>query len=104
MMRKLAASSLAALAVVGGVSVVHAPAAEAAGCATKREFRKVHRGMTQMRVTRIFGIRGRFGDGGAGGFSRVYNQCNSRRQAAVEFRTLIESPPRTTGWKRWGIR
>ena len=84
-MRKIAASSLAALAVVGGMSVVQAPAAEAAGrhCVSKPEYRKVYRGMSRHRVERVFDTRGGFADGWAGGYSKMYRRCRNRGNLAV---------------------
>ena len=73
-------------------------------CVSKSEFRRVHKGMTPHRVARLFGTNGSFGDGGAGGYSRLYPQCNNRQKvAAVEFSILQPGPARADGWKRWGL-
>jgi hypothetical protein len=71
------------------------------GCVTRAEFRRVRRGMTKARVHRIFDTRGRFADGGAGGYSRVYRSCDFRHAAYVEYRGIRRGPDRATGWKRW---
>jgi hypothetical protein len=45
-------------------------------CVTQHEWHHAKRGMRKARVHRIFDSRGRFYDGGAGGFTREYQPCN----------------------------
>jgi hypothetical protein len=71
------------------------------GCVTRAEFRRVKRGMKKARVRRIFDTRGRFADGGGGGYSRVYRSCDFRHAAFIEYRGVRGGPDRTTGFKRW---
>jgi len=96
-MRKIAASLLAALAVVAGVTVAQAPVAEAAGrhCVTLREFHQVHRGMKKRRVHRIFDTRGEFADGFAGGYTRWYVSCMSVRAGGGDVGAYISYNGRT---------
>jgi hypothetical protein len=46
------------------------------GCATAREIRALHRGEPKARVHELLDTAGRFGDGGAGGYSRIYRSCS----------------------------
>jgi hypothetical protein len=75
-------------------------AAASRGCVTRAEFRRVKHGMKKSRVHRIFDTSGRFADGGAGGYSRVYSSCDFRHAAFVEYGAR-RGPDRATGWKRW---
>lgn len=80
--------SLRAVAVTGalamGVAVVSVPAvaqADTPGCVTKREFRKVHNGMSKTRIHRILDTRGKqssiFTSGGDRYESREYRSCRA---------------------------
>jgi hypothetical protein len=104
-MRTIIASSTAMLAIAVGATALASPAEATGGhCVSRSEFRRVHKGMTPHQVARLFDTRGFFGDGGAGGYSRLYSQCNKPwMAAAVEFGTLQPGPHRATGWKRWGL-
>jgi hypothetical protein len=46
------------------------------GCATAREIRALHRGDPKTRVHALLDTDGRFGDGAAGGYSRIYRSCS----------------------------
>jgi hypothetical protein len=46
------------------------------GCATAREMRALHRGEPRARVQALLDTDGRFGDGAAGGYSRIYRSCS----------------------------
>src|SRR5262245_43737181 len=93
-MKKILAIIVTAVALAVPTVVLTAPPASAdtpgsssypPGCVTKQEFRKVHRGMHKKRVHHIFGHRGVFADGGAGGYARSYMQCNHRHVAILEY-------------------
>jgi hypothetical protein len=55
------------------------------GCATAAEIRHIHNGMGKPRAQAILDTAGRFGDGGAGGYSRVYRSCGGGRGWFVEY-------------------
>jgi hypothetical protein len=55
------------------------------GCATAGEISNVHHGHTRYRVATILDTGGRFGDGGAGGYSRVYRNCGGGLGWYVEY-------------------
>ncbi len=73
---RLAAALASGVLVVGGLSV---PAAAHDGggseCVTKHEWRHVKAGMRKALVHAIFDSRGRFADGHAGGYTRLYRPC-----------------------------
>jgi hypothetical protein len=46
------------------------------GCATAREIRTLYRGEPKARVHELLDTAGRFGDGAAGGYSRIYRSCS----------------------------
>jgi hypothetical protein len=46
------------------------------GCATARELRALHRGDPKTKVHALLDTDGRFGDGAAGGYSRIYRSCS----------------------------
>lgn len=102
LLRPFVAAGTGLALAVGGVAVTAGPAAaDTPGCVTKKEYRKVHRGMTKRRVHRIFDTRGWFADGGAGGYSRVYRSCDFQHAAFIEYKKRPGRPARTTGWKDW---
>ena len=55
------------------------------GCATAGEIRGLRRGQPKARVHALLDTAGRFGDGGAGGYSRVYASCSGGRAWFVEY-------------------
>jgi hypothetical protein len=55
------------------------------GCATAGEMRRVHRGQSLVSVHAQLDTAGRFGDGGAGGFSRTYRACQGGHRYWVEY-------------------
>jgi len=55
------------------------------GCATAGEMRRVHRGQSLASVHAHLDTAGRFGDGGAGGFSRTYRACQGGSRYWVEY-------------------
>jgi hypothetical protein len=55
------------------------------GCASVAEIRSVRNGLTRRRVNAILDTSGRFGDGGAGGYSYVYRNCGGGRGWYVEY-------------------
>jgi hypothetical protein len=103
MMRKFAASSLAALAVVGGVSVVQVSVAEAAGrhCVTRHEFNRVHRVMSRHRVERIFDTHGTFAGGFAGGYTKTYWKCGRTRSGLAAKAAVSYANGRRAVEKQW---
>jgi hypothetical protein len=106
LLRSLAAAGAGLVLAVGGIAVTAgSAAADTPGCVTKKEYRKVHKGMTKMRVHRILDTRGWFADGAGGGFSRAYLSCDHRHVAYIEYATWPPpvKPARTTGWKRWRL-
>ena len=60
-MRKLIASVMSALFIIGGTTVIAASPAEAAGkCMSRSEYRHIHHGQSQRKVRRILdGQRGK---------------------------------------------
>jgi hypothetical protein len=98
MFRRMFSVLAAAVVLCGGVVAVAAPAqADSAGCVTRAEYRKVHRGMTQRRVRSIFDTRGSFGDGGAGGYSRLYRQCKTTPAVWLTM-VVYRVPPHGAPW------
>jgi hypothetical protein len=55
------------------------------GCATSAEIGHIRNGMTRARAQAILDTAGHFGDGGAGGYSRVYRSCGGGRGWFVEY-------------------
>jgi hypothetical protein len=55
------------------------------GCATAAELGNIHKGYTRSRVASMLDTNGRFGDGAAGGYSRVYRNCGGGRGWFVEY-------------------
>lgn len=80
-MKTILSAVLLSTAITTGTVVVTATPASAdtPRCVTHQEYRKVHEGMKKNRVHRIFDIRGEFADGAAGGYTRFYGSCESRR-------------------------
>lgn len=103
------ASRAAALVLVtGGLllpSGLPGAAAEPAGdgCVRYSELRQVEKGMSRARVERIFGTRRSSpGNGGAGGYSRIYASCDGEHRAVVEYAVPRQgATPRASGFKRW---
>lgn len=89
--------ALSALVTVGGP-------AEAAtkGCVTRSEYRAIEKGMTRAQVERAFDARrSKPGDGGAGGYSRIYRACDQEHGVVVEYAVGAGGVPRFDGFKRW---
>jgi hypothetical protein len=55
------------------------------GCATAGEIHGLHRGDTRARVHALLDTAGRFGDGAAGGYSRIYRSCSGGRPWYVDY-------------------
>jgi hypothetical protein len=55
------------------------------GCATAGEIRGLRRGDTKARVHALLDTAGRFGDGAAGGYSRIYRSCSGGRPWYVDY-------------------
>ena len=55
------------------------------GCATAREIRALHRGDPKTRVHALLDTDGRFGDGAAGGYSRIYRSCSGGKPWFVDY-------------------
>ena len=55
------------------------------GCATAGEVRRLERGEKKVRVHELLDTDGRFGDGAAGGYSRVYRSCSGGRAWFVDY-------------------
>jgi hypothetical protein len=55
------------------------------GCVRKREMRRVHDGQKRGYVHQGLDTAGVFGDGGAGGYSRVYRACNGGPAWYIEY-------------------
>ncbi|WP_183098724.1 FlgD immunoglobulin-like domain containing protein [Nocardioides pelophilus] len=78
-------------------------------CVTRSEFRSVYRGMVKRRVHQIFGTTGTWGDGAAGGYTRLYKQCRTPDpghavcQVVVEYWTpnVPDSTRAILGSKSW---
>jgi hypothetical protein len=88
-MRKVVATMLAAVAIAAGLSLVQAPAAQAAGCVTKPEARATHWKMRRDRVEAIFDATPRLADRWRRGGHRYvgydYKRC-TRGWVAVSYR------------------
>ena len=84
-----AAAVLTPVVLVSAAAAAPAPPQTSPGCVTRAEFRAAKVGLEQAQVRRTFGTSGRFGDGGAGGYSRSYARCDdSGCWVLVEFSTL----------------
>ena len=57
--------------------------ADTPGCVSEGEYLRVAHGMAKATVHRIFDIKGRFLDGGAGGYARGYRQCGADPELVV---------------------
>jgi hypothetical protein len=83
-MRGARGAALLAGATVVGVLVGPARAGAATpGCVTEGEYVAVSHGMPQAEVHRVFGTRGTFLDGGAGGYARAYPRCGGTSALVV---------------------
>lgn len=82
-----------------GLGVAPAAAAADHGCVTRAELRRVTEGMPKAHVHDLFDTRGRFADGGAGGYARAYHSCGSA-EVSVEFEVTDSGVHRAT-WKTW---
>jgi len=57
-------------------------------CVTLKEYRRVHKNDKKPRVHSVFDTHGRFGDGGAGGYTRLYQFCKRpHRLVNIEYKT-----------------
>ena len=74
--------------------------ADTPGCYTKREYRKVHKGMKIKRVHRIFDTQGWLVDGGGGGFIRAYKGCLPRGHVAYITYRLPAHPGPARIWSK----
>ena len=87
-MKKFAAAVATAALITGGAVAV-APAAQAAGCVTQREFSHAKRGMTKTKVAHIFGTGGkRMSIASSGGYTaevRSYKTCSPYGSVAVSY-------------------
>jgi len=102
LLRPLAAAGTSLVLAIGGVAVTAGPAAaDTPGCVTKKEYRKVHKGMTRERVHRIFDTRGWFAGGGAGGFEHGYRGCLPRGHVAYIAYVIHRHGPARLHSKRW---
>jgi hypothetical protein len=106
-MKRILIVAASALALGTAAQLPASPAmADTPRCVTRAEFRHVHNGMTKHRVHRIFDTRGTFGDGGAGGYSRLYRQCRKPApghavcQVSVEYSDGPSQAARVS-LKRW---
>ncbi len=90
---RLTASGAAGLALaLGSLVVATSPAAAAQDtprCVTKKEYRKVHKGMTKKRVHRIFDTRGRRDafaqSGGHTAEIRSYRTCSRFSAVSISY-------------------
>jgi hypothetical protein len=101
---RLTASGAAGLALaVGGVTVTAGPgAADTPGCVTKKEYRKIHKGMTKKRVHRIFDTpRHWLIVSSDGKYTYTYQSCDFHHAAWIRYKRIPNKPDRTTGWKDW---
>jgi hypothetical protein len=74
---------------------VRVAADESPGCVSRAEFRQVKDGMTQAKVHRIFGTRGKVNYSGSGGVGREYVTCAGDEWSYVE----VDFNPRV--WWKW---
>lgn len=99
-----ASAVLAATAVmVGAATSAEAAPGDTPRCVTRAEFERVRLDMKKVRVHRIFDFRGRFGDGGAGGYTRIYRECHPRGGdgcTIVEYQDGPRRPARVSA-KTW---
>ena len=54
---------------------------------TPAEYRSVHRGQSKLAVQQRLDTPGTWGDGAAGGYSRVYKACGSKKRYFIEYGT-----------------
>lgn len=80
-----AAASLQALASPAGADAATPDRTQAdmVRCVSHAAFQQTREGMSKARVQRVLGTEGTFGDGGAGGYSRVYRHCASDADCQV---------------------
>ena len=97
----VAAGAGLALAVVGAAVTASPAAADTPGCVTKKEYRRIHKGMTTKRVLRIFDTHRSWGTGGGAVYTRTYQSCDFHHAAWIEYKRIPNKPDRTTGWKDW---
>ena len=104
--RATAVATTGVVMSTGAVMMTASPAsADTPGCVTRAEYDHVSKGMRKVRVHRIFDTRGTFGDGGAGGYSRLYKECRKLPPgdgcwAIVEYSDSRAGVARVAG-KRW---
>ena len=91
-LRTVLASGFLAIALMATTLVVVVAPASAHdgngdGCVDQHEFEHVSKGWTKARVHRVFDVNGRFANGFAGGYTRVYDPCWGKRwlRAAVSY-------------------
>ena len=88
-MKQKFAAALATAALITGGAVAVAPAADAAGCVTQREFSHAKKGMTKTKVAHIFGTKGRRSSyASSGGYTaevRSYKTCTPYGSVAVSY-------------------
>lgn len=100
--RAVVVFGLAFSTAIAGLAVTPA-AGDSPGCVTKREYLRVRSGLTKAAVHAIFDTHGRFGDGGAGGYSRIYPRCHDRaRIAIVEYAANPNGGAARVADKWWG--
>jgi len=103
--RNVVGAVVTAVAIV--LVVIPATQAQAAGCVSRTEFRKIDRGMTITRVTNIFGTDGSsFGQIQGPNYkykSQMYDKCQTiPGLATVKYRKPLDGGTwRVTG-KSWG--
>ena len=89
------------LALVGGTAISPPATADTPGCVTKKEYRKIHKGVTKKRVHRIFDTSRNWGTGGGAVYTRTYQSCDFHHAAWIEYKRIPNKPDRTTSWKDW---
>jgi hypothetical protein len=83
--RTLGVISIGLLVLLGGLAAV--PAAASQGCATKREFKRVERGMSRERVANIFETDGTLSFRSGQFMNRDYKPCARFAFITVEYKS-----------------
>ncbi len=86
----IAVALTGAISSFGAVSLAPSASADTPGCVTRKEFKKVERGMSKNRVARIFDTKGRqsssFRSGGDIYQTRKYNPCPRYSYVNVDYK------------------
>ena len=83
MIRKILIFAISAFSLAVVMFPPGTASADTPGCVSESEYVQVRNGMTKARVHAIFDTVGTFADGGAGGYARRYQRCNSETGTVI---------------------